>query len=235
MKNIKILERIAKVIARDTKYSRRQVEKLILEGRVKIDQKTIDKPSINVSSSNVILLDNKKIQFSQKTQLYKYYKPRGFLVTHNDPENRKTIFDNLPRKFENMISVGRLDYDSEGLLLLTNNGDIKRTMELPNNNWKRIYKVRVHGRINDDMISKIKKGITIKKIKYKSIDTKIDSTSNSYTWVSMVLTEGKNREIRNIIEHFGMSVTRLIRIGYGPYKLDSLAKGEFKKIKYLGD
>ena len=235
MKNIKILERIAKVIARDTKYSRRQVEKLILEGRVKIDQKTIDKPSINVSSSNVILLDNKKIQFSQKTQLYKYYKPRGFLVTHNDPENRKTIFDSLPRKFENMISVGRLDYDSEGLLLLTNNGDIKRTMELPNNNWKRIYKVRVHGRINDDMISKIKKGITIKKIKYKSIDTKIDSTSNSYTWVSMVLTEGKNREIRNIIEHFGMSVTRLIRIGYGPYKLDSLAKGEFKKIKYLGD
>ena len=235
MKNIKISERIAKVIARDTKYSRRQAEKLILDGRVKIDQKTIDKPSINVDSSNTILLDNRKIQFSQETQLYKYYKPRGFLVTHNDPENRKTIFDSLPRKFENMISVGRLDYDSEGLLLLTNNGDIKRTMELPNNNWKRIYKVRVHGRINDDMISKIKKGITIKKIKYKSIDTKIDSTSNSYTWVSMVLTEGKNREIRNIIEHFGMSVTRLIRIGYGPYKLDSLAKGEFKKIKYLGD
>ena len=233
MKNIKISERIAKVIARDTKYSRRQAEKLILDGRVKIDQKTIDKPSINVDSSNTILLDNRKIQFSQETQLYKYYKPRGFLVTHNDPENRKTIFDNLPRKFENMISVGRLDYDSEGLLLLTNNGDIKRTMELPNNNWKRIYKVRVHGRINDNMISKIKKGITIKKIKYKPIDTKIDSTSFSYTWVSMVLTEGKNREIRNIIEYFGMSVTRLIRIGYGPYKLDNLAKSEFKKIKYL--
>ena len=148
MKNNTNSERIAKVIARDTKYSRREVEKLILDGRVKIDETIIYKPNVNVTSANTILLDNKKINFKQQIQLYKYYKPRGFLVTHSDPENRNTIFDNLPKKFENMITVGRLDYDSEGLLLMTNNGDIKRKMELPNNNWKRIYRVRVYGKVN---------------------------------------------------------------------------------------
>ena len=233
MKNNTVSERIAKVIARDTKYSRREVEKLILDGRVKIDEKIIFRPNVNVTSTNTILLDNKKINFKQQIQLYKYYKPRGFLVTHSDPENRKTIFDNLPKKFENMITVGRLDYDSEGLLLITNSGDIKRKMELPNNNWKRIYRVRVYGKINKDIVLKLKKGLKIKTIQYKPIDTKIDNESNSYTWLTMTLTEGKNREIRNIFEYFGMSVTRLIRVAYGPYKLNKLMKGEIAKIKLI--
>ena len=233
MKNNTVSERIAKVIARDTKYSRRKVEKLILDGRVKIDEKIIFRPNVNVTSTNTILLDNKKINFKQQIQLYKYYKPRGFLVTHSDPENRKTIFDNLPKKFENMITVGRLDYDSEGLLLITNSGDIKRKMELPNNNWKRIYRVRVYGKINKDIVLKLKKGLKIKTIQYKPIDTKIDNESNSYTWLTMTLTEGKNREIRNIFEYFGMSVTRLIRVAYGPYKLNKLMKGEIAKIKLI--
>ena len=201
MKNNTNSERIAKVIARDTKYSRREVEKLILDGRVKIDETIIYKPNVNVTSANTILLDNKKINFKQQIQLYKYYKPRGFLVTHSDPENRNTIFDNLPKKFENMITVGRLDYDSEGLLLMTNNGDIKRKMELPNNNWKRIYRVRVYGRVNKDIVLKLRKGLKIKTIQYKPIDAKIDNESNSYTWLTMSLTEGKNREIRNIFEY----------------------------------
>ena len=234
MKNITISERIAKVIARDTKYSRREVEKLILNGRVKIDQKVVLKPNINVTSSNIIYLDNKKINFKNKIQIFKYYKPRGFLVTHSDPENRKTIFDHLPNKFINMITVGRLDYDSEGLLLITNNGDIKRRMELPNNNWKRIYRVRVHGKISNDIIFRLKKGLKVKKIQYRPIEANIDNESNSYTWLTMTLTEGKNREIRNIFEYFGMNVTRLIRVGYGPYQLKSLKKGEVEKIKYLG-
>ena len=233
MKNNTNSERIAKVIARDTKYSRREVEKLILDGRVKIDERIIYKPNVNVTSANTILLDNKKINFKQQIQLYKYYKPRGFLVTHSDPENRNTIFDNLPKKFENMITVGRLDYDSEGLLLMTNNGDIKRKMELPNNNWKRIYRVRVYGKVSKDIVLKLRKGLKIKTIQYKPIDAKIDNESNSYTWLTMSLTEGKNREIRNIFEYFGMSVTRLIRVAYGPYKLNNLLKGEVAKIKLI--
>mgnify|MGYP005741091773 FL=1 len=233
MKNNTNSERIAKVIARDTKYSRREVEKLILDGRVKIDETIIYKPNVNVTSANTILLDNKKINFKQQIQLYKYYKPRGFLVTHSDPENRNTIFDNLPKKFENMITVGRLDYDSEGLLLMTNSGDIKRKMELPNNNWKRIYRVRVYGKVNKDIVLKLRKGLKIKTTQYKPIDAKIDNESNSYTWLTMSLTEGKNREIRNIFEYFGMSVTRLIRVAYGPYKLNKLIKGEVEKIKLI--
>ena len=233
MKNNTNSERIAKVIARDTKYSRREVEKLILDGRVKIDETIIYKPNVNVTSANTIHLDNKKINFKQQIQLYKYYKPRGFLVTHSDPENRNTIFDNLPKKFENMITVGRLDYDSEGLLLMTNSGDIKRKMELPNNNWKRIYRVRVYGKVNKDIVLKLRKGLKIKTIQYKPIDAKIDNESNSYTWLTMSLTEGKNREIRNIFEYFGMSVTRLIRVAYGPYKLNNLIKGEVAKIKLI--
>lgn len=233
MKNNTNSERIAKVIARDTKYSRREVEKLILDGRVKIDETIIYKPNVNVTSANTIHLDNKKINFKQQVQLYKYYKPRGFLVTHSDPKNRNTIFDNLPKKFENMITVGRLDYDSEGLLLMTNSGDIKRKMELPNNNWKRIYRVRVYGKVNKDIVLKLRKGLKIKTIQYKPIDAKIDNESNSYTWLTMSLTEGKNREIRNIFEYFGMSVTRLIRVAYGPYKLNNLIKGEVAKIKLI--
>ena len=233
MKNNTNSERIAKVIARDTKYSRREVEKLILDGRVKIDETIIYKPNVNVTSANTIHLDNKKINFKQQVQLYKYYKPRGFLVTHSDPKNRNTIFDNLPKKFENMITVGRLDYDSEGLLLMTNSGDIKRKMELPNNNWKRIYRVRVYGKVNKDIVLKLRKGLKIKTIQYRPIDAKIDNESNSYTWLTMSLTEGKNREIRNIFEYFGMSVTRLIRVAYGPYKLNNLKKGEVEKIKLI--
>lgn len=233
MKNIKVSERIAKVIARGSKFSRRDAEKLIADGRVKIDNQIILQPNVNVTSSNNIKLDNKSIDFKPELELYKYYKPRGVLVTHHDPENRKTIFDDLPKKFEKMISIGRLDYDSEGLLLLTNNGDIKRTMELPNNNWKRTYRVRVHGRVEDDIILKFKKGLKIDKMYYKPIFANIDNTSNSYTWLTMTLTEGKNREIRNIFEAFGMIVTRLIRVSYGPYKLDKLNKSEFEKLKYI--
>ena len=233
MKNIQVSERIAKVIARGSKFSRRDAEKLIADGRVKIDNKIILQPNINVTSSNNIKLDNKSINFKPELELYKYYKPRGVLVTHHDPENRKTIFDDLPKKFEKMISIGRLDYDSEGLLLLTNNGDIKRTMELPNNNWKRTYRVRVHGRVEDDIILKFKKGLNIDRMRYKPILANIDNTSNSYTWLTMTLTEGKNREIRNIFEAFGMIVTRLIRVSYGPYKLNKLNKSEFEKLKYI--
>ena len=228
------LERISKVIARSTRYSRRQVEQLISKERIKIDGKTINKPGINVSKRNVIQLDKLNIPFYSLDEIYLFNKPRGCLVTHSDPKNRKTIFDFLPKKLEKMISIGRLDYNSEGLILLTNNGDIKRKFELPQNNYERIYRVKVQGRVNLKIIEKLKKGFYTKKIKYKPIIAKVESSSDNYCWLQMNLREGKNREIRNIFESINMTVTRLIRISYGPYKLGKLQKGKYKKASFIG-
>ena len=233
MENKNKLERISKVIARSSQYSRRQVEELISEGRVKIDGKTIDKPSINVSKENRIILDNKLINYKNLDKIYLFNKPKGCLVTHHDPENRKTIFDLLPKKMHKLISVGRLDFNSEGLLILTNNGDLKRFFELPKNNFERIYKVKVQGKINDKIITQLKKGVFANRIKYKPIIATIDNFTSTYSWLRMTLKEGKNREIRNIFESFNMTVTRLIRISYGPYQLGKIQKGEFIKSKVI--
>lgn len=233
MKNNKNSERISKVIARSSQYSRRQVEQLIIEGRVKIDGKIIDRPNINVSSSNKILLDKKIIDYKTNDEIFIFNKPRGCLVTHSDPEGRKTIFNIIPKKFEKYISIGRLDYNSEGLLLLTNNGDIKRYFELPENNFERSYKVKVQGKIDDKIIKSLKKGLFINKIKYKPIIALVENSTPTYTWIIMILREGKNREIRNIFESFNMTVTRLIRISYGPYKLGKTKKGEIVKARVI--
>ena len=233
MKNNKNSERISKVIARSSQYSRRQVEQLIIEGRVKIDGKIIDRPNINVNASNKILLDKKVIHYKTNDEIFIFNKPRGCLVTHSDPEGRKTIFNIIPKKFEKYISIGRLDYNSEGLLLLTNNGDIKRYFELPKNNFERSYKVKVQGKIDDKIIRSLKKGLFINKIKYKPIIALIESRTPTYTWIIMSLREGKNREIRNIFESFNMTVTRLIRISYGPYKLGKTKKGEIVKARVI--
>jgi 23S rRNA pseudouridine2605 synthase len=235
MKNLSKLERISKVIARSSQYSRRQVEELILEGRVQIDGKKIDKPNINVGSKNKIYLDNELIKYKNLDEVYIFNKPRGCLVTHSDPEKRKTIFDLLPKKFEKLISIGRLDFNSEGLLILTNNGDLKRHYELPKNNYERTYRVRVQGKIDERIIRKLKKGVFANNVKYKPIIGKIDSSSATYSWLTMTLKEGKNREIRNIFESFNMTVTRLIRVSYGPYKLGKVGKGEFIKIKVINN
>ena len=223
-------ERISKVIARSTTYSRRQVEQLIYDGRVKIDNQTIDRPGINVSKDNIIQLDKKNIPFNLIDEIYLFNKPKGCLVTHSDPKNRKTIFDFLPKKLENIISIGRLDYNSEGLILLTNNGNIKRNFELPQNNYERVYKVKIQGKVDSKIIDRLKKGFYTNGIKYKPIIAKVESSSDTYCWLQMNLREGKNREIRNIFESLNMTVTRLIRISYGPYKLGKLQKGKFKKV-----
>ena len=222
MEKNRISERISKVIARSTPHSRRQVEQFILDGRVKIDGKIIDKPGINVSLKNIIQLDKKNIPFKSVDEIYLFNKPRGCLVTHSDPKNRKTLFDFLPKKLDRMTSIGRLDYNSEGLILLTNNGSIKRKFELPQNNFERIYRVKVQGKIETKII------------KYKPIIAKIESSSDTYCWLQMNLREGKNREIRNIFESLNMTVTRLIRISYGPYKLGKLQRGKFKKVSLIG-
>lgn len=226
------IERLSKVIARNTSYSRRQAEKLIDEGRVSVDGKKIISQGMNVSKNNKIFVDKKLINRSTDTQIYIFHKPRGCLVTHNDPSNRKTIFDFINKKYRNLITVGRLDYNSEGLLILTNDGQLKREFELPKNNYQREYKVKIQGKITDFIISKISKGITVKGQKYKSIEIKKINETSTYTWIRMILTEGKNREIRKIFDSLNMTVTRLIRVSYGKYRLGKLQKGGLIKVKH---
>ena len=226
------IERLSKVIARNTSYSRRQAEKLIDEGRVSVDGKKIISQGINVSENNKIFVDKKLINRSTDIQIYIFHKPRGCLVTHNDPSNRKTIFDFINKKYRNLITVGRLDYNSEGLLILTNDGQLKREFELPKNNYQREYKVKIQGKITDYIISKISKGITVRGQKYKSIEIKKINETSTYTWIKMILTEGKNREIRKIFDSLNMTVTRLIRVSYGKYRLGKLQKGGLIKVKH---
>ena len=228
------IERLSKVIARNTSYSRRQAEKLIDEGRVSVDGKKIISQGMNVSENNKIFVDKKLINRSTDIQIYIFHKPRGCLVTHNDPSNRKTIFDFINKKYRNLITVGRLDYNSEGLLILTNDGQLKREFELPKNNYQREYKVKIQGKITDFIISKISKGITVKGQKYKSIEIKKINETSTYTWIRMILTEGKNREIRKIFDSLNMTVTRLIRVSYGKYRLGKLQKGGLIKVKHYG-
>ena len=226
------IERLSKVIARNTSYSRRQAEKLIDEGRVSVDGKKIISQGMNVSENNKIFVDKKLINRSTDIQIYIFHKPKGCLVTHNDPSNRKTIFDFINKKYRNLITVGRLDYNSEGLLILTNDGQLKREFELPKNNYQREYKVKIQGKITDFIISKISKGITVKGQKYKSIEIKKINETSTYTWIRMILTEGKNREIRKIFDSLNMTVTRLIRVSYGKYRLGKLQKGGLTKVKH---
>ncbi len=226
------IERLSKVIARNTSYSRRQAEKLIDEGRVSVDGKKIIAQGMNVSENNKIFVDKKLINRSTDIQIYIFHKPKGCLVTHNDPSNRKTIFDFINKKYRNLITVGRLDYNSEGLLILTNDGQLKREFELPKNNYQREYKVKIQGKITDFIISKISKGITVKGQKYKSIEIKKINETSTYTWIRMILTEGKNREIRKIFDSLNMTVTRLIRVSYGKYRLGKLQKGGLIKVKH---
>ena len=226
------IERLSKVIARNTSYSRRQAEKLIDEGRVSVDGKKIISQGMNVSENNKIFVDKKLINRSTDIQIYIFHKPKGCLVTHNDPSNRKTIFDFINKKYRNLITVGRLDYNTEGLLILTNDGQLKREFELPKNNYQREYKVKIQGKITDFIISKISKGITVKGQKYKSIEIKKINETSTYTWIKMILTEGKNREIRKIFDSLNMTVTRLIRVSYGKYRLGKLQKGGLIKVKH---
>ena len=226
------IERLSKVIARNTSYSRRQAEKLIDEGRVSVDGKKIISQGMNVTENNKIFVDKKLINRSTDIQIYIFHKPKGCLVTHNDPSNRKTIFDFINKKYRNLITVGRLDYNTEGLLILTNDGQLKREFELPKNNYQREYKVKIQGKITDFIISKISKGITVKGQKYKSIEIKKINETSTYTWIRMILTEGKNREIRKIFDSLNMTVTRLIRVSYGKYRLGKLQKGGLIKVKH---
>ena len=230
-KNIVISERIAKRIARAGICSRREAEARIHNGRVTVNGKIIDSPALNVVSTDLVCVDNKPVPNPAPTCVWRYYKPRGLVVSENDEKNRETIFDKLPKHLPRVMTVGRLDLDSEGLLLLTNDGGLARHLELPSTGWSRKYRVRVQGHISETQLASLSNGINIDGISYGQIITKLDRHMTSNSWLTMVIREGKNREVRRIMEHLGHKVSRLIRISYGPFQLGGLAEGEVEAIR----
>lgn len=223
-------ERIAKFMARSGVCSRRQAEELILQKRVTVNGETVMSPAYNVEGTEKILLDGEKLPTVETTRLWLYYKPVGLLTTHKDTDNRPTVFDNLPAGMPRVISVGRLDLNSEGLLLLTNNGELSRKLELPENGWSRRYKVKVHGFVDLKKLAKLASGVTIEGVNYGPVKAELESEQGTNAWLSVTLTEGKNREIRKLMKSIDLDVARLIRLSYGPFQLGSLKKGEVKEV-----
>jgi len=223
--------RIAKYISNAGYCSRRDAEQLILNGKVYINNILCEKPNINVNLNDKILIGKKLIKLENKIKLWKIYKPPKVICSNKDLNNRKTIFDILPNKFPRVISVGRLDFMSEGLLLLTNNGDFSRKLEIPSSNILRVYRLCIKGSVKSYMTRKINSGISINGIHYKKITAQIEKFQDPYTWLIFKLKEGKNREIRNICKFYKWNVVKLIRIQYGTIKLLKLKSGEIREVK----
>lgn len=224
-------ERIAKRIAAAGICSRRDAERLISAGRVSVNGKTLETPACLVGDDDIIKVDGKTISCKPVTRVWLYHKPTGLITTARDPQGRPTVFESLPADMPRVISVGRLDLNSEGLLLLTNDGEWARKMELPSSHLKRTYRVRVHGKIPVDLVEQLGKGHTVAGVRYAPCQVKIEKGTGSNSWLEMTLEEGKNREIRKLMASFGIQVARLIRISYGPYELGDLEKGKVKEVK----
>lgn len=224
-------ERIAKRLARAGLCSRREAERWIADGRVVVDGKKLDTPAFTVTESSKIVVDGKPLPVIEPARLWRYHKPRGLVTTSRDPEGRQTVFDNLPSDLPRVISVGRLDVDSEGLLLLTNDGGLARHLELPNTGWLRRYRVRVYGRPDPAVLAKLADGITVDGIAYGSIEAGLDKQGPSNAWLTVGIREGKNREVRKVLGHLGLEVNRLIRTSYGPFQLGTLKDGEVEEVK----
>jgi 23S rRNA pseudouridine2605 synthase len=223
-------DRIAKVLARAGVCSRREAERWILDGRVAVDNVVLTTPAFLVTEQSMIVVDGKPIRDTEPTRVWRYHKPIGLLTTHNDPQGRPTVFDTLPPALGRVISVGRLDYNSEGLLLLTNDGGLARRLEMPSTSWTRRYRVRVHGHPTEEDLAKLAKGITVDGVRYGSIEAALDRQQGANAWITLALNEGKNREIRRVMEHLGWPVTRLIRVAYGPFQLGNLQEGRVEEV-----
>lgn len=225
-------ERLAKFMARSGVCSRRMAETLINQKRVTVNGEVIETPAFNVEGNEKILLDGEPLPTVQKTRLWLYHKPSGLLTTHKDTEARSTVFENLPPDMPRVISVGRLDLNSEGLLLLTNNGELSRQLELPKNAWSRRYKVRVHGTLNMKKLAELEKGVIIDGVQYGPVKIEKESQNGTNSWLLITLCEGKNREVRKLMKSVGLEVARLIRLSYGPFQLGNLKKGEVKEVPF---
>ncbi len=225
-------ERIAKRLARAGVASRREVERMIASGRVAVDGKTLSSPALNVTDKNKITVDGKPIGAAEEPRVWRFHKSPGTITTNRDPKGRPTIFDKLPPEFPRVVTVGRLDFNTEGLLLLTNDGELARHLELPQNAWLRHYRVRVYGTIVQAKLKALGKGITIGGVRYEPIKVEVEQKKEVGTnvWLTVSLREGKNREIRKVMEHLGLQVTRLIRVAFGSFQLGKLPRGGIEEI-----
>lgn len=224
-------ERIAKVLSRAGIASRREAERLIELGEVKVNGKTITSPALNVTAKDKITVRGEPVGQPEPPRLWLYYKPEGLVTSAADEKGRDTVFDHLPEDMPRVMSVGRLDLNSEGLLLLTNDGELKRRLELPSTGWLRKYRVRVKGNPTEPEIEPLRKGITIEGERFQPMEVKIDRHQGANAWLTIGLREGKNREIRRAMTHIGMTVNRLIRTSYGPFRLNDLKPGEVEEVK----
>ena len=224
-------ERISKIMARAGVASRRDVERMIMEGRVSLNGVKLDSPVVNATLSDKIEVDGMPIRGAERTRLWLYHKPAGLVTTNSDPEGRPTVFDNLPGELPRVLSIGRLDINTEGLLLLTNDGGLSRVLELPTTGWLRRYRVRAHGEVDQAALDKLKEGIAVDGVLYGAIDATLDRTQGHNVWITMGLREGKNREIKNVLGALGLEVNRLIRISYGPFQLGDLAEGKVLEVR----
>jgi 23S rRNA pseudouridine2605 synthase len=223
-------ERIAKWLARAGVASRRDAERLVAEGHVRLNAAAVTHPATFVTPGDIVAVDGVVVDVPQRTRLWRYHKPPGLVTTHRDPQGRPTVFDRLPPAMPRVISVGRLDLTSEGLLLLTNDGGLARRLELPATGWVRRYRVRVHGTPDGRRLAALAGGVTIGGIAYGSIDAGLDARKGDNAWLTVSLREGRNREVRRVMAHLGLAVTRLIRIAYGPFQLGTLPRGAAAEV-----
>lgn len=217
-------------MARAGVCSRRDAERLIADGRVKVNGKVLDTPAFKVSAKDKVQVDGRPIGAVEPTRVWRYHKPTGLVTTHRDPAGRPTVFEHLPPGLPRVISVGRLDLTSEGLLLLTNDGELARKLELPSNGWVRRYRARAYGRVTQEELDHLKDGITVDGVRYGSIDAKLERGAGANAWISVAITEGKNREVRRVLDAIGLKVNRLIRVSYGPFQLGTLEPGAVEEI-----
>jgi len=224
-------DRLAKVMARAGLCSRRDAERWIADGRVVVNGETVTTPVTLVTARDRVLVDGHPLPEAEQTRLWRYHKPTGLVTTARDPEGRTTVFSQLPADLPRVVSVGRLDLNSEGLLLLTNDGALARHMELPATGWPRRYRVRAHGRVDPKRLASLKRGITVDGVRYGPIDAALERQQGANAWLTISLHEGKNREVRKVLEAIDLLVNRLIRLSYGPFNLGKLVPGAVEEVK----